>query len=374
MKTTINCAILAVAALTLGLTSCSKDNGGKAPAQGKEAKLNISVTAPENSRASVTDPATIPSDMVNNFTAFVVEGATLYSGYSDDGTALEDATAITATTASTAVYVIANAGDLTATVTTVDALTNYIADLNGTGSQTGADGRWATGQIALTSADFVQEGDDFIASKSINLTFIAARITVKVVNSMENYGNPGSLTLESVAILNARGQSRLFPTSGQTSLIPSSYTSGNAKNFYQGLANDSFASYPAAGDFTMATALLSDEITTPATQTFYYYVFENDADTPEEFPTIVTIIGDDNGDPVYWPVHITSYESWGAGSGSVASITRANSYNLTITLSGDAAGNGGGTTDPTTPIVNALVNVSVTLTPWNPVTLNKEFD
>lgn len=373
-------AMMAVAALTLGLTSCSNDDDVTKGANGEKAKLSINVTAPTTSRASVTNPATVPNDAaVNNFTAFVVDGGSLSSGYSNDGTDLTGANAIPASTTSSAVYVIANAGDLTSSITTVADLTSYIADLNGMGNQTNASGRWATGQTGLVPGDFTQNAaGDFVATKSVTLTFIAARITVIVDNQMTNYTASGALTLDNIAVLNARGESLLFPASG-ASLIPSTYATGNARNFYEGLADNSFSYYPASGDFTMATSLLSEAL--PATpvdllkETYYYYVFENDAITAAAFPTIVTLIGDDNGTPVYWPVHLAPYESWAASSGSItaAGITRGNSYDIHITLKGDALTGGNGTDDPTNPVVSAFVQVSVTLTPWNPITLNKEF-
>lgn len=373
MKLNFKYAVMAVTTLALGLTSCSNDDG-VAKGTGYTAKLNISVTVPET-RASVTYPTTVPREAVNNFTAFVVEGNTLCSGYSADGSALTGGTAITASTSSTAIYVIANAGDLSSSITTVSDLTGYIADLNGIGSQTGASGRWATGQTMLTSSDFVQNGRDYTVSKSIILTFIAARITVTVDNQMEHYGDAGSLTLDHIAILNARGESLLFPTNG-TSLIPSSYSPGNARNFYEGLANNNFYYYPTAGNFTMAPSLLSDILAADlSNKIYYYYVFENNATTAATFPTIVTLIGTkEDGTVVYWPVHLAPYESWEAGSSTITSagITRGNSYDICIRLTGDATNGGNSTDDPTKPIVNELIEISITINPWILVTLDKE--
>lgn len=370
MKVNFKYAMLAVAALTLGLTSCSNDNDDVTTGSGQEAKVNISVTSPAGSRAVATDPATVPTDKVNNFSVFIVDGDKLYKGYSSDGNSLSGTNAISATTTASSIYVIANAGDLTSEITSVAGLTSYVADLN---TQTGANGRWATGNVALAANDFSQSGDKYEATKSVTLTFIAARITVKVVNNMTNYGQAGSVKVNDIAIINARGESLLFGTS----LIPSTYTAG--KKYYQGVANDNFSFYPAAGNFTMAEALLSNTLSINKDDllkdTYYYYVFENDAITAAASPTIVTLIGEDkDGEVLYWPVHLAPYEQWKAGS-TVNGITRGNSYDMTITLTGDATGgdDGGGGEDPTNPVVKTSVNVSVSLTPWIPITLSKEF-
>ena len=370
MKVNFKYAMLAVAALTLGLTSCSNDNDDVTTGSGQEAKVNISVTSPAGSRAVATDPATVPTDKVNNFSVFIVDGDKLYKGYSSDGNSLSGTNAISATTTSSGIYVIANAGDLTSEITTVAGLTGYTADLNGTKNQMGTDGRWATGKVNLTPADFSKNGDKYEATKPVALTFIAARITVKVVNQMDHYGDPGSLTLTDIAVINARGQSLLFP--GSNGLIPTTYATG--KKFYQGVENASFAFYPTS-DFTMAETLLKNPLGDLTKDTYYYYVFENDATTAAASPTIVTLIGKDKDNKaLYWPVHLAPYEQW-TGSGSVNGITCGNSYELTITLKGDATGgdDGGGGEDPTNPVVKTSVNVSVTLTPWNIITLSKEF-
>ncbi|WP_295940617.1 hypothetical protein [uncultured Alistipes sp.] len=364
-------AALAVSALF----SCSKENNGPGNGSGERAMLNISITSPTGMRASGTVPGDAPEDGVSNFTVFVTEGETVYTGYSANGAALSTATsnAITASTTADHIYVVANSGNLSSKISSKTALIAFLADLNssseGGGNQTSA--RWASGDIGLTTADFVQNaGGDFVASKEITIKFIAARIVVKVDNQMSGYGGAGSLELEKVVVLNARGQSKLFGTS----LIPASYDTG--KKFYAGMNGSAFFNWPAAGDYTVVASLLSDALQTPiaSTDTYFYYVFENDATKATAFPTIVTLTGKaaDNTE-LYWPVHLAPYEQWASGSSSVSSVTRGQSYNINIKLTGDATNGGGGTTDPTNPVKDAKVEVSVELTAWNPVTLNKEF-
>jgi hypothetical protein len=292
------------------------------------------------------------------------------------------------TTQAKTVYVVANGGDLTGKITSITQLTStYLLDLDGAtedGKQ--ANARWATGSAAIS---FKQQPDNsFKASPKVDLVFVAARISVKILadEDMATYYNSGasdgSLVLTDVAVLNARGQSKLFGTS----LIPANYTA--AKKYYEGLANNSFKYYPTAGNFTLASAdLLNDGIGTyngsekKFVNTFYYYVFENDATKAEEFPTIVTLKGTYGGKDIYFPVHLASYEEFTDGSDNVNGVIRGKSYNITITLTGDPRkaeggdypGDTGGTDDPTNPVVNAKVTVSVELKTWTPVGLGKRF-
>ena len=370
-------SMLTAVALMTGVTSCSNDDkldDGGVIGKGEKATLNVSVTAPDMSRAV---GAAVPSDAVGDFSVFITDQTDqiVWSTYSSTGAGI---TNFSVTTSAKNVYVVANAGDLTSSITTMAQLNAYKADLNGTGSQAAATNRWATG-VTASPLSFTQTGNNFTANTTVTLTFIAARITVTVDNQMTNYGDPGSLALDGIVVLNARGESLLFPAAGGgTSLIPATYTAN--KKFYEGMANPvspatPFANYPAAGEFTVAASLLSDALTTTATDKYYYYVFENDALTDVTLPTIVTLTGTDaNGDALYWPVHLAAYEQWANSTAfTTTGIQRGHSYDIKITLKGDATNGGGGGTDPTKPLVTASVDVSVTLTPWTPVLLEKEF-
>lgn len=369
-------SMFAAVALMTGITSCSKDGNEVYPGagQGEKATLNVGVTAPNMSKAVA---ATVPTDAVGNFSVFITDQTDqiAWSTYSSTGAPI---TNFAVTTNAKNVYVVANAGDLTSSITTMAQLNTYKADLNGTGSQAAATNRWATG-VTASPLSFTQTGNNFTANTTVTLTFIAARITVTVDNKMTNYGGAGSLALNGIVVLNARGESLLFPAAGGgTSLIPATYTAN--KKFYEGMANPvspatPFANYPAAGEFTVAASLLYDALTTTATDKYYYYVFENDALTDVTLPTIVTLTGtDSNGDALYWPVHLAAYEQWANSTAfTTTGIQRGHSYDIKITLNGDATNGGGGGTDPTKPLVTASVDVNVTLTPWTPVVLEKVF-
>lgn len=361
-------AMLAAAvALTFGATSCNNDDDAVTTnGAGEKASISIGITSPDMSRATANNVGSIPADnTVTDFTAFVLDGGTLKSGYSNSGASLN----ITATTAATKIYVVANAGDLTS-ITTESALLNYTADLNGTGDQSTV--RWATGEVALTSGSFTQGNGGWEASETVELSFIAARIVLTIENGMDGKydagKDDGSLVLKGVAVLNACGTSKLFNGTG-TSLVPSS------KKYYEGLANDGFVNYPAS-DFEMAESLLSNAIAKNDFSTvYYYYVFENDAATADEFPTIITLVGEFAGKPVYYPVHLAAYEQFTGDATEF--IKRGTSYNINIKLSVDPTkegGNPGGPTDPTNPVVDANVSVEIEPATWTVKTMEKEFE
>ena len=376
-------AMLAAAALMTGVSSCSNDDnaGDGVIPTGQSAKLSVKVAAPPSSRAVGT---AVPGDVMENYTVFVTDntGAIAWTAYNSGGTSMTGTETITVSTSAQHVYVVANAGNLISSITTLSGLNAYLADLNGTGNQSAATNRWATGATS-TPLSFTANGSsgDMEATANITLTFIAARITVKVDNQMTNTTDPSALTLGSIALLNARGESLLFPnaTTGplQGTLIPNAYTGG--KKFYEGLANpvapNAFVNYPAASELTLNATLLSNALTDISTEIYYYYVFENDATDVTEFPTIVTLVGTDSaGKSIYWPVHLTAKEQWTSGTFSTTGIQRGHSYNINITLKGDATNGGGGTTDPTKPVISASVEVNLTLTDWVPVDLEKEFN
>jgi hypothetical protein len=362
------------------LASCNRNEEVMSGDSGEKATLTISIQSPETYAALTT----APTDVINNYTVFVTNqnDEIAWSRYSSTNA---DMTGLPVSTQAKQVYVVANGGNLTS-IATMAALNTKTIDLNGTdaaGKQ--KDTRWATGVSAPLT--FTQSGTDFKATTTVAVTFVAARIkvTIKTDGAMAaNYNSSasdGSLVLGRVAVLNARGESKLFGTS----LIPATYT--NYKKYYEGMANNSFDYYPSGTDVTYdadTQALLSDAVggydngQKKFTNTFYYYVFENNATAASAFPTIVLIQGTYDSKPIYFPVHLAAYETSVVTSG----ITRGNSYDIEITLKGDPRktvggdypGDTGGTDDPTVPVINAAVDVEVTLNNWVAKNISKTFE
>lgn len=358
-------SIFVAALAVVAFASCSKDNneGGKIPA-GKDAKLNITIDAPEMSRATGS-PATGDAN-VTGFTVWIFNnnGGLEAKETAASGTTI---TGIDVTTNATEAYVVANCDDATvAAINTKDALLAYLGVLDGNASQ--AAKRWATG--ADTNLTFTADGSgNYSGSSTIALKFIAARITVKIVPTgkmLTDYdaaNTDGDLVLEKVAVLNGGHNSKLFGTS----LVPSTM------KWIAGIADNSFANWPAS-NVTVNGGLLSNAIAADDfTTTYHYYVFENAAITAATFPTIVTLVGEFDGDPIYFPVHLAPYEKFKSGT-LTNGVERGKSYDITITLSGDPANGGGGGTDPTVPTVDAKYDISISITDWIPVPLEKEFN
>lgn len=385
MKT--NTFFTAALAATVMFAACNKDDGDTHKNTIDEpAKMSISIRSKGLSRTITdTEPTTTFDNLINNYTVFITdqndEINTAWSAYSESSA---DITDHEVTTMAKHVYVVANGGDLTDDISSMANLMSYLADLNDANYPqafvSGTSGPWATG-VTNNPLSFTNSDTEWEAEAEVSLTFIAARIVLKISHSgddMNGYSTNATdqdLNLTGVSVLNARGESKLFPAASQTSLIPDSYTTD--KKWYQGLANSGYAYYPATG-FSPLTTLLSDNDVSLNNSTgnfdnyYYYYVFENDADTAEEFPTIITITGTFKGEPVFFPVHLAHYEFSDLDGG----IKRGNSYNITVNLTGNPKADGdgpGGTDDPTKPIKNAKVDITVTAATWNPVSLSKEF-
>lgn len=368
MKLNFKYAIMAVAALTMGLTSCNNDNEGVIDAaNGEKAKLNIEIAEPVMSKATGAPEA----DVIANYTVFVTNQSDEigWTYYNASGANLTGDNALEVSNKAKHVYIVANAGDLSGTIKTVAQLNGtYLADLNAAGAGSQLTTRWATGSTS-TALSFTESSGVYSANAAVTLKFIAARITLTIQNGMTGYNaanTDGDLVLNSVAVLNARGQSKLFGTS----LIPSAYTDG--KKYYEGFVNNNFPLYPT--NSSVASSMLSNTIAAgDFTTTYHYYVFENDATTAAQSPTIITLVGTFNGKTIYYPVHLASYETFKTGTTTGANfITRGHSYNITINMTVDPK-NPGGTIDPFEPITNGKVNITLDLTDWTPITLGKEF-
>lgn len=351
--------VAALAAITFA--SCSKDDGGNlAVADGQPAKLSISIKEPVLTRATGT-PATT-DQTVTTFTVWVFDAAGKLLAKETSAAGANTIQDIDVTTSAKEAYVIANCDNSSVTdITTKAGLLNFIGNLDTSASQ--AAKRWATGSdLGIT---FTLSGPGtYEGSSTIELNFIAARITVGIVNDMTGYDATnanGDLVLQKVAVLNGGMGSKLFGSS----LVPSPMQWGS------GIADDNFSYWPSS-NVSVWNQLTNDIVADDFTTKYYYYVFENAATSADEFPTIVTLVGEFDGAPVYFPVHLTPYEIF--STGTVADgVKRGHSYDITIILKTDPSIGGGGETDPTKPVEKAKYDVEISIADWIPVTLGKEF-
>ena len=374
MKNHFKSAIMAVAAIAVtGFTSCNK-NDGPDPGEERGAILNITLTNPtlDGTRAS----GTLPTDnTIANFTVFVFNADGSFAASQHFTGNSDGDEQIRVTTNAREVYVIANAGDQRNNYSTKAALGTTAINLLTTQYTLENSGRWATGNETLSA---FSSDPTPVATATVALTFVAARIALTVVDEMTNTDAEGAATINSVAVLNARGQSRIFPGTG-SSLIPQSTDAGYtaASQYLEGLDISTFDNKPESSLYSGTTAemLTAYNASLPDGQKYYFYVFENHAITKTTAPTIVTLVATAGGTTFYLPVHLAPYETFTDATTALANgVVRGNSYDITITLTGDATTIiNRGTDDPTEPLLSGLVNVTLELSNWTAVPLGKVF-
>lgn len=386
----------ALAALTL--FSCSKngnDDVTPTPEQeGQKATLTVTVSNPGSKAGGTVMGVDLNKDnKINDFTVFAFRASgKLDAMFTISG---NNTGSGTATTAAAEVYVVANTGDLDlSSVTSKNELLAVVGDLFDGGilgetsqfynSQANCN-VWASGSSPIDLDTYYRKGDTYAVSVDVPLTFVSAKINVTVANNMTNRAASGAFRLTGVAVLNAGGTTKLFGDTGE-SLIPAI----PYYHYYSGIENmegENFKYIPALGkapyfcNYEYQSFLfdaISDNGSILDQDKFHYYVFENNADAAEEFPTIVTLIGTWKGQTRYFPIHLTSYDGFKVPS-LISNynyvnegIKRGHSYNVTLTLKGDA-GTEVGTTDPTMPY-EMDIDVSVSVNEWIPVVIEKEFN
>ena len=370
-------------AVLLTLAACSKEQGNKAVI-GENAKLTISVVGATTTRAAFESPDN-QDKIVNEFIAYIFAGNNLEATIvSTDGAAAEEE----CTTAANRIYVVANANDFLAsqTITTPASLETVLGSIhestvatNWFNSTTDAN-VWASGFKTLSASDFVLNSteDGYEGNVSVALSFVPAKINVEVdLSGLTDYTGlttDGSLCLTDVAILNVVGGTKFFGTS----LMPA----GTDLVYYTGWPMTGFSVVPAP---TPDVLPLMTNAYDGTTDKFHFYVFENEANIPAEFPTIITLVAtwgtdaDDTKATVFFPIQLTSADAGVyATSGSVTGVERGKNYKVKIALTGSAEYDKDkdrpGTTDPTLPVVRTNMTVEVEVSDWIPVEIEKEFE
>ncbi len=377
---------LALTVLAMGFASCNNDdetNGSDA----KNAVLTINVKAPDTRSMSTTAPAAGDDATITGYTVFVFNDLGVLENRVTGTDASMQITGIT--TRAKDVYVVANASNLTTAIpTTVNSKTRleaWIGDLNGNASQ--LSNRWAAGKTA-SALTFNASNE---ATATVTLKFISARITLKI-EPMSDYTltptDNRSLKLKSVAVLNAGGATKMFSTSLIPTTAERTAASFAGKPYYAGLDMTGMANVPTSNYDVIAA--LKDDISTLdkadfTGKYFYHYSFENAASSAALFPTIVLIEGEYDGQAIYYPVHLASYQKFDTGTtGTIGTegVVRGNSYDITIKLTGKAKfedggtypGETGGDDDPTDdPAEDGKINITIGINNWVPQVLVKEF-
>ncbi len=385
MKKLLICALVG-----LGLLSCTKDGDKEdAAKQGSPATIKISITGNSGqiSRAGGSLDSDNVDSKINNYTIFFFRA----DGSSDRApitslTGVAPDSEISVTTALSDIYVVANASaivDMSGIVTKND-LVAFTVDMDNAGASsqvfpTAADGTGASVYQVGKNSALIDFGTGYTATADIVLKFLPARIKVVIEEnwSTPNTGNPevGSsgkyVDLTNVVIANAKSKSFLFAESSQ--LVADA-------PFYAGINMDAFANVPGnANSPTSSYQVMSfydqDITSLSAGENAFFYLFENSGafeDATTTFPVTVFIFakfydGTPGGKSIYFPARFD-------GNDINYVIEPGKAFTLTLSLKGNPVIGGGGTDDPSIPIVPTSIDVTITPASWATIGVNKEFN
>lgn len=374
----------AIAALTF--VSCSKDKS-VAPVVYEDAKITLSFVTGSDSKAS-GEASDAEDQVINNCMAFVFNANSEFD--KTDGNSKKyfstsgDDMQITATTAATEVYIVANLGAENDYNTMLGAITNkadllavikdridFGADLKGSVVSIGTpDGvvNWTTNPTTQAKSGTID----------VNMAFPLAKINLIVRDIRENNVAPGNVTAsnqissvaENIVILNAGKAIKFFGTAQEKSLQSKFYT-GVTGTPAGATYNAMFSSGVSASDIIAWTTNNNSQVT------HYFYTAANDGANDNH--TILAIEttqvkwnGSGVGSPetVYYPIQFTKNDA-------KHTLEAGKSYTVTLTLSGDLAGGdeGEGTPDPEEEILSdGTITVNVSSSEWAPVAVGKDFD
>ena len=269
-----------------------------------------------------------------------------------------------------------------------------------------------------------------VGNASVHMRFIGARIAVTAIswNGVKSGAfepnpvtfdadNSKNFTIRAIYLMDANASTRLIPTlAGNTADSPVNPAEGGAvtvNNDYAPLNTRTFGCFEditaAPWNQTGASQILSDDLgvkysatltptvtgTSGAVQTIatpaWWYVFGNETNTTdgratalvikvgwlkgksgETYPGSDTALGADEREDRYFTVYMDGLDYKGV-------IQSGKSYGITLKLNGNflpASGTsggtgGGGTTDPSTPSLDASVTVTVTTSTWRTVDFEK---
>jgi|GEM_PF-3686123 hypothetical protein len=364
--------ILACAGIMLGVTGCS-DKNSITPDEAKAVlRIAFSDYVPTETKAIDNHAAVVIQDayvVVLNDMGGVVNKFALSAA--EISTPVEKAT----TTSASKVYVLGNVGtppDALAAVSNeadLKAVVAAYATLN-------ASKIWLQGSAAVSfTGTAVTDGTSPLATLNVTLSPIPARIDVNVTNSMTNWTG-GRVVITGVAVLYSAGYTHfvpsLIPTTAEVGAIngaPEFYLSGvgNASSTWATWESKSNTAYSA----NLAKAWASSGVGGTAFSESFYALPGNAAYGKN---TIVAVYGtyDNDGNagtaPIafYWPAAFSSTDL-----GRV--LENGKWYTLSITLTGDANGGGGGSEDPEDEVIKAYIKLTITTNGWGvTVPLNKE--
>lgn len=405
---TVFLSMLAIAALA----SCSRqdfiDPPGPNPQEGEKMLVDITLGNGEMTKAAGV-PSGTEEKTITDITVFFLNSSdqivsrTFVTGASitddTDTPGNKKATVETRTTASQ-VMVIANIGeDRTVTgkplnVSTKDQLVAALQDLavsDGNQQPTLVPFQEKSNLLmsGVGTVSTMSPGgsptDPFTATASVQLNYIAAKITLKsitVTNQAQgSYGDGQDFIFTKAYLLNVQTKSHYFQP-----YLPANADLAFANGTWE---EDAWGTsdLPLVPDFNQTLTIPSITPGTPVTDLAHWYVFENNpASTAKaDHPTILAVQikwkeKEANGGDIPTDVYTNKNFNVIFAPGDKGVIEAGKAYDVALSFSGDfrpgtSGGNAGGGEDkPDEPNIKANVTVTVTPADWTPTPTEKPFE
>lgn len=226
--------------------------------------------------------------------------------------------------------------------------------------------------------------DPFTAEASVDLKYIAAKITLRSITvtdkALGKYGDGQDFVFTKAYLLNVQTKSHYFPT-----YLPATADLAFANGTWEeswGTSN-----LPIVKDFEEKLAITSITPNTAVENLAHWYVFENKpaSTTKDDNPTILAV-------QIKWkekeanrgdiPEDVYALKNFNVifAPGDKGIIEAGKAYDVALSFSGDfrpgtSGGNAGGGEDkPDEPNIKANVTVTVTPAEWDPALTEKPFE
>ena len=227
--------------------------------------------------------------------------------------------------------------------------------------------------------------DPFTATASVELKYIAAKITLKSITVTDKaqgtYGENQDFVFTKAYLLNVQTKSHYFPT-----YLPAtadlSFANGTWEEGAWGTSD-----LPIVADFEQELTITSITPNAAVENLAHWYVFENQpaSTVKADNPTILAVQikwkeKEANGGDIPTDVYVLKNFNVIFAPGDKDIIEAGKAYDVALTFSGDfrpgtSGGNAGGGEDkPDEPNIKANVTVTVTPAVWKPETTEKPFE
>lgn len=326
------------------------------PVAGEKANVTLNLKGEESAGTRATG-ATGDDTQINNYIAFFFnEQGQLVTKHEVDKSTGTGPDQLTTTTAATEVYIVANVGKLTdsgfESVLNKKQIAEIVKSLNKDGASTQTSTNvWmeGTGDVKFT---------ENTGAATVTLKFLAAKVTVTVVDRREDNTENGAIYIKNdkIVLLNAGGDAKFFAADKTTQT-----------NFFSGAVN-----YPGSSAATEASFLSKSY----AESGVHFYAFGNASSTQPTILAIQATRTEQGGgtSTVYYPIAFSALDA-GKLDSDASTFAPGNSYAITLTLKGNvAAGGGNGTVNPEQPLVSGTVEVTIKKAEWVANPISKDFN